>query len=290
MRVPWNQIACHFVLTVSLSSPSGHRCGTPSRLSATTPICATLDRNVAQTIRPGRDSSSKTSIRASTAAVSRSSGSQASLWTCGPTCCARAMTSSPAALLWRNESDRRMAPRADAAAFERSLAWHVHPAASPAAIFMRSRPGPTGSAPGVRNSCSSATPARTSLSSIDEGRDILGELKAGDAADRRTVARACARSSTATADAERSAQRGSRHDRDLSPSRAPISRRSIPLPLVADRPRARAGAWYEMVPRSQGSVPGRHGTFDDCIARLAGNRRAWIRRALFHPDPSDRPN
>ncbi len=44
--------------------------------------------------------------------------------------------------------------------------------------------------------------------------------------------------------------------------------RSLPLPLVADRERARAGAWYEMVPRSQGKVPGKHGTFDDCIARL----------------------
>src|SRR6267378_2865310 len=36
----------------------------------------------------------------------------------------------------------------------------------------------------------------------------------------------------------------------------------------ADRPRARAGAWYEMVPRSQGRTPGQHGTFEDCIARL----------------------
>jgi len=44
--------------------------------------------------------------------------------------------------------------------------------------------------------------------------------------------------------------------------------RSYPIPLVADRERARSGAWYEMVPRSQSPVPGRHGTFDDCIARL----------------------
>ncbi|MEA2953415.1 MAG: hypothetical protein QOJ96_2935 [Alphaproteobacteria bacterium] len=44
--------------------------------------------------------------------------------------------------------------------------------------------------------------------------------------------------------------------------------RGATLPLFADRPLARAGAWYEMVPRSQGQVPGRHGTFDDCIARL----------------------
>jgi len=44
--------------------------------------------------------------------------------------------------------------------------------------------------------------------------------------------------------------------------------RSAPVPLVADRERARAGAWYEMVPRSQSTVPGQHGTFQDCIARV----------------------
>jgi starch synthase (maltosyl-transferring) len=44
--------------------------------------------------------------------------------------------------------------------------------------------------------------------------------------------------------------------------------RSATFPLVADPPIARAGAWYEMIPRSQSPVPGRHGTFDDCLARL----------------------
>src|SRR3954464_15048377 len=44
--------------------------------------------------------------------------------------------------------------------------------------------------------------------------------------------------------------------------------RSQPFPLVVDRPRARYGAWYEMVPRSQGQIPGQHGTFKDSIARL----------------------
>src|SRR4051812_49068800 len=44
--------------------------------------------------------------------------------------------------------------------------------------------------------------------------------------------------------------------------------RSQLFPLMVDRPRARAGAWYEMVPRSQGQTPGQHGTFKDCIARL----------------------
>ncbi|MGX7741330.1 alpha-1,4-glucan--maltose-1-phosphate maltosyltransferase [Rhodopseudomonas parapalustris] len=44
--------------------------------------------------------------------------------------------------------------------------------------------------------------------------------------------------------------------------------RTEPLPLMIDRPRARFSTWYEMVPRSQGTEPGRHGTFRDCIARL----------------------
>jgi starch synthase (maltosyl-transferring) len=44
--------------------------------------------------------------------------------------------------------------------------------------------------------------------------------------------------------------------------------RSQIFPLVVDRPLARAGAWYEMVPRSQGKDPAKHGTFQDCIARL----------------------
>ncbi len=44
--------------------------------------------------------------------------------------------------------------------------------------------------------------------------------------------------------------------------------RSQLLPLMVDRPLARNGAWYEMVPRSQGKTPGEHGTFKDCIARL----------------------
>jgi starch synthase (maltosyl-transferring) len=41
------------------------------------------------------------------------------------------------------------------------------------------------------------------------------------------------------------------------------------LELVVDRPEARFAAWYEMFPRSQGKMPGRSATFDDCIERLA---------------------
>jgi starch synthase (maltosyl-transferring) len=44
--------------------------------------------------------------------------------------------------------------------------------------------------------------------------------------------------------------------------------RSRLFPLVIDRERAVAGAWYEMVPRSQSATAGKHGTFRDCIDRL----------------------
>ncbi|MBD0315144.1 MAG: DUF3416 domain-containing protein [Nitrospiraceae bacterium] len=40
------------------------------------------------------------------------------------------------------------------------------------------------------------------------------------------------------------------------------------LEAVADRERARYGAWYELFPRSQGRTPGRSATFRDCEARL----------------------
>ncbi len=52
-----------------------------------------------------------------------------------------------------------------------------------------------------------------------------------------------------------------------SQSRSDLTRSQL-FPLMVDRPRARTGAWYEMVPRSQGQVSGQHGTFKDCIARL----------------------
>ena len=40
------------------------------------------------------------------------------------------------------------------------------------------------------------------------------------------------------------------------------------FPLVIDRDKARFGAWYQMMPRSQSQVAGQHGTLRDCIARV----------------------
>ena len=39
-------------------------------------------------------------------------------------------------------------------------------------------------------------------------------------------------------------------------------------PVLAERPRARFGSWYEMFPRSAADEPGRHGTFADVERRL----------------------
>ncbi|QPF93221.1 maltotransferase domain-containing protein [Bradyrhizobium commune] len=44
--------------------------------------------------------------------------------------------------------------------------------------------------------------------------------------------------------------------------------RSPNFPLIIDRDRARFGAWYQMMPRSQSRTPGQHGTLRDCIARV----------------------
>jgi len=45
--------------------------------------------------------------------------------------------------------------------------------------------------------------------------------------------------------------------------------RSQLFPLIVDRARAGFGAWYEMMPRSQGTTPGKHATLQDCTGRLA---------------------
>jgi starch synthase (maltosyl-transferring) len=100
---------------------------------------------------------------------------------------------------------------------------------------------------------------------IEEGRNLLAILKPRDEVQARLI-RQIWRASTSVDDPapllleELAAAATKGLQADLT--------RSADYPLVADRPIARAGAWYEMMPRSQGSVPDRHGTFDDCIARL----------------------
>lgn len=62
----------------------------------------------------------------------------------------------------------------------------------------------------------------------------------------------------------------------LDTTRAALARRypnrelaqSVTLELIADRKRAAYSTWYELFPRSAGSEPGRHGTFNDVTLRL----------------------
>ena len=52
------------------------------------------------------------------------------------------------------------------------------------------------------------------------------------------------------------------------PDRTHAARHPRELLVNVERERARTGAWYELFPRSASADPGRHGTFDDVIARL----------------------
>ncbi|HSD09863.1 MAG TPA: maltotransferase domain-containing protein, partial [Candidatus Binatia bacterium] len=47
-----------------------------------------------------------------------------------------------------------------------------------------------------------------------------------------------------------------------------ITRHERELVVIVDRERAQFAAWYEMFPRSQGTVPARHGNFADAARRL----------------------
>jgi len=99
-----------------------------------------------------------------------------------------------------------------------------------------------------------------------EGHQLLGELMPRDSAARRPV-EAAMKKFAAKADPAVLLDEALAAAMAKSDVRPDLSRSHV-VPLVADRERARTGAWYEMVPRSQSPVPGRHGTFDDCIARL----------------------
>jgi starch synthase (maltosyl-transferring) len=98
-----------------------------------------------------------------------------------------------------------------------------------------------------------------------EGRELLASLKPLRAAEARLITDICQKydgdhnQEALLSDTLAAAAAKGKQD-DLA--------RSAIFPLVVDRPLARAGAWYEMVPRSQSRVRGQHGTFDDCIARL----------------------
>ena len=99
-----------------------------------------------------------------------------------------------------------------------------------------------------------------------EGRELVASLRPRDKAAKGVISRACAafdQDGDLAALISDELGAAARHGEDR-----PDLTCSSRFPLLAERPIARASAWYEMVPRSQGKVPGRHATFDDCIARL----------------------
>jgi starch synthase (maltosyl-transferring) len=100
---------------------------------------------------------------------------------------------------------------------------------------------------------------------LQEGRQLLARLKPRNKADAFIISEVCR-------ECEKSNDPSPLLSDELLAATSRVRNsdltRSPEMPLVADRPLARASAWYEMMPRSQGSVPGKHGTFDDCIARL----------------------
>jgi starch synthase (maltosyl-transferring) len=101
---------------------------------------------------------------------------------------------------------------------------------------------------------------------LEEGRELLLRARGQTPAATKTIAAAVQRF-----EADRDPEillddNLARAMRDAHP-RADLAW-SQSFPLTADRPLARASAWYEIFPRSQSPVPGRHGTFDDTIARL----------------------
>jgi starch synthase (maltosyl-transferring) len=131
-----------------------------------------------------------------------------------------------------------------------------------------------------------ADPYRTWASDLEKrlaaGMDVASELLEGIALLRATLGRAAGadrrRVEARLAELERADGQAARArlllDAETAelmesyPDRTASTRYDRELEVVADRPVAQCAAWYEMFPRSQGRVPGRHGTFKDAIDRL----------------------
>jgi starch synthase (maltosyl-transferring) len=105
-----------------------------------------------------------------------------------------------------------------------------------------------------------------------EGRQLLQIAADGAAKDDRAALQRVLKAFDSTSDAgDAAAQLLSDSVRGIMGrrgTRADVTRYFRELEVYVDRPAARFAAWYEMFPRSQGTVPGRSATFDDCICRL----------------------
>src|SRR5690606_21316269 len=99
-----------------------------------------------------------------------------------------------------------------------------------------------------------------------------GGAPAGDAQELRAFREQLAGDPAAdTHDAERIQAGLSERRAELIRAHAPrrfITSLARPVRITVDRRTALFSAWYELFPRSCSDEPGRHGTFDDVIARL----------------------
>ncbi len=97
--------------------------------------------------------------------------------------------------------------------------------------------------------------------------DLARKLKAGDAGKRRSLLLS-PQSAEVMAD----------------PALRPFAvRLHEPFPVDAERIAAVFSSWYEIFPRSQSPIPGKHGTFDDVIARLPDVRDMGFDVLYFPP-------
>ena len=187
-----------------------------------------------------------------------------------------------------SEAEQRLAARADAPPRQRPLDGRVHARrARPLSLRDRSLDRPVrhlaARAPAqARGRAQTSRSRRRRAASCSRAASRATPTRGGRSSARRTRVRP-QRGDVEAVAVGRAGGRGGGERAARRPDPQPRRFRSI-----ADRPRARAGAWYEMVPRSQGTRarPARH------LRRLhraaAGHRRARLRRALSAADPSDR--
>ncbi len=119
--------------------------------------------------------------------------------------------------------------------------------------------------------------ARLAAATIEEvdlaiGAGLVREVAAvADATDRRRLSELAATLVDATIDAADRARTALADDVAATLARHDPRRNATttePVGLRVDRARARFSSWYELFPRSAAAEPGRHGTFDDVIARM----------------------